>query len=129
MNCLVQVLDILGSDETLSKLLKKTVRDSRIYPLEGRTGNCISYKYTTVTDDKIKQQNRLEIRCFSEDIATSYEILDRVKELLLTFGDNQLTDNILNCNLNGGITPQKNEFTNSYYTGAFFILTTRKDMI
>ena len=55
------ILEILKADEKLSNLLQATKADSKIYMYQGKTDNCISYRYSVVSSDGIKSQTKLEL--------------------------------------------------------------------
>lgn len=98
-----EILNILKADSTLKSLLGVTARDPRIYEFDTKnSGNVITYTFTTLTSDKVKEQSRFECNCISEDREKSLEIQTRVKQLLLTKGDESLTHNILSVVQNGG---------------------------
>lgn len=86
--------------------------------------DCIVYNFVPLTSDKIKEQNRLEITVISKDIETGLIILEKIKGLLLTLGDNKLTDDILEISLNGGGSLENLE-TNTFHFKAFFIVKNR----
>lgn len=86
--------------------------------------DCIVYNFIPLTSDKIKEQSRLEITVISKSMSDGLEILEGVKEILLTRGDEQLTDRILNIALNGGGSLENLE-TNTFHFKANFIVLSR----
>lgn len=86
--------------------------------------DCIVYNFIPLTSDKIKEQNRLEITVISKSMSDGLKTLEDVKGLLLTQGDEQLTDSILNVALNGGGS-LKNLETNTFHFKANFIVLSR----
>lgn len=86
--------------------------------------DCIIYNFVPLTSDKIKEQSRLEITVITKSMGDGLEILEGVKEILLTRGDEQLTDNILNVALNGGGSLENLE-TNTFHFKANFIVLSR----
>lgn len=96
-----------------------------IYPFGTETTeDCIVYNFIPITSDKIKEQNRIEITVISRSMEKGLKILTEVKEVLLTFGDNQKTNNILEITLNGGGSLE-NLGTNTFHFKAFFIVKNR----
>ena len=71
------------------------------------------------SSDKIKESYRVEVTCIDTDYGHAMELLETVKDILLTFGDNQLTDKILSVVQNGG-SSLKNESTKTYHLAAYF---------
>lgn len=118
------ILDILKKDSRLSLVLKPTLIDSKIYMNTGKSDTCISYKYTPITNDGIKAQDKIEINCISKDYSIANKLMDIVKSLLITIGDEKLNDSILEISLNGG-GYLFNEDTNQHILKAFFIVKSR----
>ena len=83
--------------------------------------NCIVYNFIPVSSDRVKEQNRLEITVISKDVKQGLNILEEVKNALLTFGDEQKTDNILEIALNGGGSLENLE-TDTVHFKAFFVI-------
>lgn len=123
-----EILDILKADNTLSSLLGATVKDSHIYMNRGKSDTCISYRYTLISSDGIKAQSKLEINCVSTEYRKAENMLNRVKQLLITVGDKQLNNDILDVALNGGGTLFEEE-TERHILKAYFIFTIRERMI
>ncbi|AMJ40697.1 hypothetical protein [Anaerotignum propionicum] len=86
--------------------------------------DCIVYNFIPLTSDKIKEQNRLEVTVISKSMEKGLKILEDVKNLLITQGDEQLTDSILNVALNGGGSLENLE-TNTFHFKANFIVLSR----
>ncbi len=123
-----EILTILKADSQLSSLLGATVKDSHIYMNQGKAETCISYKYSIISSDGIKAQCKLEINCISPDYGKAESMLNRVKQLLVTIGNKQLNNDILNVALNGGGSLYVEE-TKQHIIKAYFILTIRERMI
>lgn len=123
-----EILNILKADSELYSLLGANVKDSHIYMNNGKADTCISYKYSSITSDGIKVQSKLEINCISPDYAKAESIFNRVKQLLITVGNRQLNNDILNVALNGGGSLYIEE-TKQHIIKAYFILTIRERMI
>ena len=98
------------------------------YPIKpfGTTAieDCIVYNFVPLTSDKIKEQYRLEITAISRIMDRGLKILEDVKGLLLTQGDEQLTDCILDVALNGGGSLENLE-TGTFHFKANFIVLSR----
>lgn len=122
------ILSILKADSKLYSLLGATASDSKIYMNQGKADTCISYKYSIITSDGIKAQSKLEMNCISPDYGKAENILTRVKQLLVTVGNKQLNNDILNVALNGGGSLFIEE-TKQHIIKAYFIFTTRERMI
>jgi hypothetical protein len=122
------ILNILKADSGLTSLLGATVSDSKIYMNQGKADTCISYKYSLISSDGIKAQRKLEMNFISPDYGKAEGILSRVKQLLITVGNKQLNNDILNVALNGGGSLYIEE-TKQHIIKAYFILTIRERMI
>lgn len=122
------ILNILKADSDLYSLLGATVSASKIYMNQGKAETCITYKYSLISSDGIKAQSKLEINCISPDYAKAESILNRVRQLLITVGNKQLNNDILNVALNGGGSLYIEE-TKQHIIKAYFILTIRERMI
>lgn len=94
------ILNILCADEVLKGLLGATVMDSKIHMFS--TSDGISYRWTQLTSDKIKEQNRLEITVVDMDYEKAQSITSRVKTLLITLADQKLNNDIYEILQNGG---------------------------
>ena len=82
----------------------KALVDNRIYPFgEGSYINsCIVYEFSNIYNSGIRAIDTLNITAIAFDITTALQILDRVKTILLTIGDNKFNDKILSVEQNGG---------------------------
>lgn len=97
---MVDILNILKNDTQLINLIGTA---ANIYPMEtSYTGECIVYEIVPLSDDRITQQNRLQIHAISYTMAKAIAIEKRVKQLILTLADTPLTTNILKVVMNGG---------------------------
>lgn len=86
--------------------------------------DCILYKLVPVSNDGVKQQDRLEITVISTDLLTAYTMLENVKKAILTIGDEKINDDILEISLNGGGSLENIE-TKTYHLKAYFIVKSR----
>lgn len=121
------IINILKQDEELKALLKASILDSKIYPLgTDQIQDCIVYKNVPVTDDGIKAQYRLEITVIALSLGIGEQILERIKEVLITIADTKKHSKILNCSLNGGGLLENLE-SNTYHYKAYFNYTTKKE--
>ena len=98
---LLELLKILTDDTVLSTLLGSTVTNKKISP-DYTISDGIYYTFNDVTYDKIKAQALFNLTIVNKELMQAYKIKDRLDELLLTFADNELTDNILVVTQNGG---------------------------
>lgn len=96
---ITKLIQILKNDEQLAALLG----GNHVYatPCTYR-GNCITYNWLPVTSDKIKTTDKLEMHIITDTILDSVAVEERVKELLLTLGDEPLSGEIRDVYLNGG---------------------------
>jgi len=118
------ILTKLENDNELKLLLNATNEDTRIYLGYADKTDSITYKYSNLTSDGIKEQSRLEISCLSKDYVKANQILDRAKSILLTVGDNQFNDNVMEIALNGGGYLFEDD-TNNHIIKAIFIIKSR----
>lgn len=117
-----EVIKILMNDSELKSLV------SGIYPFgEGSSiSECITYEFYTVNDNGIKAIDVLMIDAIGFSISKSLAILERVKSIILTLGDTQLTGKVLKVIQNGGGS-MKNVVGDKtlYYQKATFNITRR----
>lgn len=111
------ILNILKNDIELKQLI------DGVHAFGSKQKNCIVYEYAELTSDKIKAQARLTLTIITlkNEYAKNLLIHKRVKQLLLTLGDNQLNNNILEVALNGGGILENDE-TLTIHNKAIFIL-------
>lgn len=119
------ILEKLENDNELKLLLKSTPYNTGIYLNITDKSDSIVYRYNNLTSDGVKEQNRLEISCLSKDYVKANQILDRVKTILLTIGDNQFNEDILEITLNGGGYLFEVD-TNNHIIKAIFIVKNRR---
>lgn len=117
-----EVIKILMNDSELKILV------SGIYPFgEGSSvSECITYEFYTASDNGIKVTDVLMVDCIGFSIGKSLAILERVKAIILTLGDTQLTSKVLKVQQNGGGS-LKNVVGDKtmYYQKATFNITRR----
>lgn len=96
---LSDILNVLKSDASLQSLI-----GNRIHAFSTTELNSIAYDYADLISNKIIGQGRLTItiNTLSVDYALNLQILNRVKQLLLTLADEQLNNNIIEIQQNGG---------------------------
>lgn len=96
---ITELIRILKDDKQLASLLGGV----HVYATPCTyKGDCIVYNWVPVRSDKIKTTDKLELHIITSTILDSVAIEARVKELLLTIGDEPLTENIREVFLNGG---------------------------
>ena len=115
-----EIVSILRNDEGLTQLLNC----NHVYasPCTFK-GDCIVYNLVPVNADKIKTTDKLEIQIITDTILKGAAIESRIKELLLTFGDEPLTANIREVYLNGGGSLFDEERQKNHKILYFYILT------
>lgn len=86
------ILNILKAEITTPVYANGHVYDS----------DCLVYSYAPLTSNGVINQSRIEFDCISSDYAKGFELLQTVRKVLLTVGDKQLNDIILNIEQNGG---------------------------
>lgn len=86
--------------------------------------NCIVYNLIPISSNKIIEQSRLEITVIALAMETGLKMIEDIKGVLLTLGDNSLTNNILEIILNGGGSLENLE-TNTFHFKAFFNIKSR----
>lgn len=119
-----EILNILKNDDELTSILKPTATDKKIYMYEStRSDNCIVYNFIPITDDGIKGQARLDVTSISQSYDIAQIMLDRIKHLLITIANNNLTNSILTVEQSGGGSLKDG---NTYRLKAFFVVKYRK---
>lgn len=92
------VIRILLADATLHALI-----GDNIYPNHTTyLGDCIVYTYNTVYNDKAVKRQRLKLTIIATDLETVDAIEACVSALLLTLGDDILTNDVVQVKQNGG---------------------------
>ncbi len=115
------ILQKLEDDTELKSLLNSTSNNTGIYLNKTDKSDSITYRFINLSSDGIKEQNRLEISCLSKGYLKANEILDRVKAVLLTIGDEQFNNDVLEIALNGGGYLFDDD-TKNHIVKAFFIV-------
>lgn len=84
---------------------------------------CLVYEYTELTSDKVKAQSRLTLTITNSnsEYAKNLQIHKKVKQLLLTLGDENLNNDITEVALNGGGILLNDE-TQTIHNKAIFII-------
>ncbi|KXL53377.1 hypothetical protein CLNEO_13480 [Anaerotignum neopropionicum] len=118
------ILQRLEDDTELKSLLNSSSNNTGIYLNKTDKTDSIVYRFINLTSDAIKEQNRLEISCLSQDYLKVNAILERVKAILLTVGDEQFNNDVLEIALNGG-GYLFDEDTKNHIVKAFFIVKNR----
>lgn len=62
----------------------------------------LTYSFNSVSDNGVKSTDRLTLTSVGYTIDESLNILNKAKSLLITVGDDKLTDNVLKVKQNGG---------------------------
>lgn len=94
-----EIIKILLNDKTMNRLV-----DKRIYPnyTTDQFSDCIVYTYNTTYNDKCVKHIRFKVNIIAHTLPLAEQIEKRLCELILTFGDEPLTHNILQVVANGG---------------------------
>lgn len=91
-----------------------------IYPFgTDKIEDCVVYNLIPTSSNKIIEQNRLEITVICLDMGIGLQMIENIKKVLITLGDNGLNNNILSIELNGGGSLENLE-TNTFHFKAFF---------
>lgn len=93
-----EVIGILIQDEILKALGIKIYHESEAPSIQ----ECIIYDFYNIQDNGVKAIDLLNVTCIAFDLDKSLAIIGRVKELLITTGDNLLTNKIIKVAQNGG---------------------------
>lgn len=94
-----EIISLLRNDSKLTNLFGS----KKIYAKPCTDlGECIVYDFTSVSADKITATNRLEIHIVTNTIEKGLQAEQAVKDVLLTFGDEKLSQLIRDVYLNGG---------------------------
>lgn len=87
--------------ELIAKL--KSVLDCPLYcQRTDDTGECVIYDFHTFGQQNGVQRVRLQITIIAGTMAKAVEKEENIKKAILTLGDTPLSNNILQCVLNGG---------------------------
>lgn len=98
---LVELINILKSDTTLATLLGASVSNSKIMPMPLITQG-IGYNFIPLTNNNEVQQSQFELTIINTELIRCCEIKEQLDKLLVTTGDDSLTDSITGCSQNGG---------------------------
>lgn len=105
---IVELIEILKNDATLKALLNAADCNSKIMPMP-LISDGIGYSFIPLTNDGIKEQSQFELTIINADLLRCYVIKGKLDELLITIGDTQLTNSILEVRQNGGGSWYDNE--------------------
>ena len=93
-----EIITILNDSNELQALI-----GDNIYPYTTNyNGECIIYQIIPQSDDKVVNGVRVQISIITETLDKALSIEKIIKHLLLTIGDEPLTNNILQVVQNGG---------------------------
>lgn len=109
------ILDLLNGDEYLQ---------SNLRALTGAYGSelpFVRYSYSPLTNDGVKAVSRFECTAVADSIGQSLEIIKNINRVLLTVGDNVLTNDILEVEQNGG-GQLYNEDTKTWHVKANYLI-------
>lgn len=96
---IVDLLAVLRANSKLTTLLG----GEHIYAKHtDYLGNCVIYDDYTTAANKITENTRLTITLVADHLSLIHSLAKEVKDSILTLADNQLTQNILQVELNGG---------------------------
>jgi hypothetical protein len=112
------ILNVLKSDANLQSLI-----GNKIHAFSTAELNSIAYDYVDLTSNKIIGQSRLTltINSLAVDYSLNIQILNRVKQLLLTLADEQLNNSIIEIEQNGGGI-MRNDETATIHNKAIFTI-------
>lgn len=97
----------------------------KIYPFStDKIEDCIIYNLMPISSNKVIEQNRLEITVICLDIGIGLQMIENIKKVLITLGDDRLNNNILSIELNGGGSLENVE-TNTFHFKAFFYIKSK----
>ncbi|MBS5794885.1 MAG: hypothetical protein KIC92_09100 [Clostridiales bacterium] len=92
----------------------------KIYPFgTDKIENCVIYNLIPISSNRVIEQSRLEITVICLDIGIGLQMIENIKKVLITLGDNGLNNNILSIELNGGGSLENVE-TSTFHFKAFF---------
>ena len=91
---MLEIIKMMNEDEMISAHLYSNHTEY--------LGDCVLYDFYTIHQDKKVQKIRLQITIIAEKVSKVVEMENRINGLLLTLGDNSLTNNILQVEQNGG---------------------------
>ena len=89
-------------------------------------GEGITYEFSTTSNNGIKAKDTLKVTVISYRLEKAVTTLNIVAKLLVTIGDDRLTDNVLHVEQNGGSTINNIiGGRNMYFVEAIFDVTRR----
>lgn len=98
---LEELLNILEADTSLATLLGASVTNSKIMPMPLITDG-VGFDFIPLINDGAITQSVLELTIANTDMFSCYEIKDKIDNLLITIGNNELTSTITGVSANGG---------------------------
>lgn len=115
---LSDILNVLKSDASLQSLI-----GNKLHAFSTTELNSIAYDYIDLISNKIVGQSRLTltINTLAVDYSLNLQILNRVKQLLLTLADEQLNNSIIEIQQNGG-GMLENQLTATIHNKAIFTI-------
>lgn len=98
---LEELTNILKNDTTLKALLKAKIDNTKIMPMP-LISDGIGYNFVPLSNNNGVQQSQFELTIINADLLRCCEIKEQLDKLLITIGDTQLTNSILEASQNGG---------------------------
>lgn len=98
---LEEILNILENDTDLATLLNASITNSKIMPMPLITDG-IGFNFIPLTNDGTKSQSVFELTIANEMLDKCYEIKDKIDNLIITIGNDNLTSTVLSVSQNGG---------------------------
>lgn len=120
------ILTALRSDAELAVILEATQDNDKIYAFEAPVEEVpvITYKFTPVTDNKIIRTDRLEITCIGDSLGKAYQLDEKIRDILITYGDDDFNNKILEIDINGGGSLSDID-SGTYHQTCYFIIDSR----
>lgn len=96
------IIDLLAVLRTNSKLTTLLGGEHIYAKHTDYLGNCVIYDDYTTAANKITENTRLTITLVADRLSLVHSLAKEVKDSILTLADGQLTNTILQVELNGG---------------------------
>ncbi len=121
-----EVVSILNNSAALQALFDGM---NRIYPYTtDYLGDCVIYQVFPQSDNKAVNKIRIQISIIADTLDKALSVESIIKKLLLTIGDEPLTQNILQVEQNGGGS-LFDYGRNKYHHYMYFDITGRSEII
>ncbi len=116
------IIDTLKTNAELTALIK--AKNIVAFSNDLAKGDSITYAFKPLSNNGIIDKQRLELTIITKKIQNNVDCEEIIKRLIITVGDKQFNNKIIEVKLNGGGMLENIE-TGTYHTFLYFDITQR----